>query len=138
MLTGVEAVSDFQPTNIGSSEGILRNQVVFDRDGTPKSTDYIIHIDVLFKEGEGRNSGGIASAHRIADMVLNEIREKIKIVLIKIVSGLGNMYDTSVFPFEPGGFIGSKLMRNSKNIPYVITGNQCKDGAIHLLLQKIY
>lgn len=156
MLTGVEDKSGFQPSNIGSSEGILSEQVVFDRDGTPKSTDYLLHVDVLFKEGEGRTAEGIMAAHRIADMIAREIREKIKliddmpyekeeycdiskpgkrkVVLIKIVSGLGNMYDSSMFPFEPGGFIGSRLMMNSKNIPYAITPNQCKDGAIHSLL----
>lgn len=156
MLTGVEDKSGFQPSNIGSSEGILREQVVFDRDGTAKSTDYLIHVDVLFNEGEGRTAEGIMAAHRIADMISRDIREQMKhiddmpyekieyrdigkkgkrkVVLVKIVSGLGNMYDTSMFPFEPGGFIGSRLMMNSKNLPYVITPNQCKDGAIHSLL----
>lgn len=156
MTTGVEDQSGFQPSNIGSSEGILKNQVVLDRAGTPKSTDYILHVDVLFEEGEGRTAEGIMAAHRVTDWIVQEIRRvlvnldnmaytreefcdvakpgKRKVVLVKIVSGLGNMYDTAMFPYEPGGFLGSHNMMDSKNIPYVITPNQCRDGAIHSLL----
>ena len=44
------------------------------------------------------------------------------------------MYDTAMFPYEPGGFRGAHNRMDSKNIPYVITPNQCRDGAIHSLL----
>ncbi|MEG0249328.1 MAG: glycine/sarcosine/betaine reductase component B subunit [Peptostreptococcus sp.] len=156
MLTGVEKTSGFQPSNIGSSEGMLDKMVKFDQDGTPKRSDYIIHVDIEFKDGEARTAEGIVAAHKIADMILSDIRNEIKniddmayekeefydleksnkrkVMLVKIVSGLGNMYDTSMFPFEPGGFIGSRKMMNSSNLPYVISPNQCKDGAIHSLL----
>lgn len=156
MITGVEDKSGFQPSNIGSSEGILREQVTYDRAGTPASTDYILHVDVLFEEGEGRTAEGIMAAHRAADTIVQEIRRELsrlenmaytreelydvarpgkrKVILVKIVSGLGNMYDTAMFPYEPGGFIGSHNMMDSKNIPYGITPNQCRDGAIHSLL----
>lgn len=59
---------------------------------------------------------------------------KRKAILVKIVSGLGNMYDTAVFPYEPGGFMGAHNMMDSRNVPYVITPNQCRDGVIHSLL----
>jgi hypothetical protein len=156
MLTGVEDKSGFQPSNIGSSEGILREQVVLDQAGTPKSTDILLHIDFLFEEGEGRTADGIMAAHRAADLVVQEIRQEMlhiddmpyereeysdiakpgrrKVILVKIVSGLGNMYDTAMFPYEPGGYLGSHNMMDSKNIPYVITPNQCRDGVIHSLL----
>lgn len=156
MISGVEDKSGFQPSNIGSSEGILKNQVVFDRAGTPASDDYILHVDVLFEEGEGRTAEGIMAAHRSADRIVQEIRKALvgldnmpytreeyfdvakpgrrKVILVKIVSGLGNMYDTFMFPYEPGGFLGSHNMMDSKNIPYVITPNQCRDGVIHSLL----
>lgn len=156
MITGVEDKSGFQPSNIGSSEGFLKNQVVLDRAGTPKSTDYILHVDVLFGEGEGRTAEGIMAGHRATDWIIQEIRKvlfnidnmpykreefndiarpgKRKVILVKIVSGLGNMYDTAMFPYEPGGFLGAHNMRDSKNIPYVITPNQCRDGVIHSLL----
>lgn len=129
MLSGVEDKSGFQPSNIGSSEGIFKDQVVLDRAGTPASGDYILHVDVLFEEGEGRTAEGIMAAHRAADWIVQEIRKALvnldnmaytreewcdvarpgrrKVILVKIVSGLGNMYDTSMFPYEPGGFLGS-------------------------------
>lgn len=156
MLTGVEKESGFQPSNIGSSEGIFKNQVVLDREGTPRKEDYIIHVDVLFKNGMGRTAQGIYAAHRIADRLVEKIRVhlksldnmpykreelynlerpgKSKVVLVKIVSGLGNMYDTAMFPNEPGGVLGARNMMDSKNLPYLITANQCRDGAIHSLL----
>lgn len=156
MLTGVEDVSGFQPSNIGSSEGILEKQVKLNQAGTPADSDVILHIDFLFEEGEGRTAKGIQAAHQAADQLLNEIRGAMrqlddmpytkeefcdvarpgrrKVVLVKVVSGLGNMYDTSVFPEQPGGYIGSRLLMSTRNMPVVITPNQCMDGAIHSLL----
>lgn len=155
MLTGVEEGSGFQPSNIGSSEGLLKDQVVLDQAGTPASTDSILHIDCLFREGEGRTAEGLQAAHGAADQILEEIRAvlrdwqgtgvleefqdiarpgKKKVLLIKIVSGLGNMYDTALFPNEPGGYLGSRQMMSIRNMPIYLTPNQCRDGAIHSLL----
>mgnify|MGYP000866938843 FL=1 len=156
MLNGVEDKSGFQPSNIGSSEGILKNRFTPDMAGTAASNDYILHVDILFNEGEGRTSEGIYAAHRIADRIAGDIRrclanlenmaykreefydimrpDKPKIILVKIVSGLGNMYDTAMFPYEPGGVIGARNMMGSKNLPYIISPNQCRDGVIHSLL----
>lgn len=156
MLTGVEAGSGFQPSNIGSSEGMLDQQVTLNQAGTPSDADYLLHVDVLFEEGEGRTAEGIQAAHRICDRIVDEIRRQMqhlddmpyqrdefydvarpgkqKVVLVKIVSGLGNMYDTSVFPAEPGGYLGSRLMMHAKNMPVAMTPNQCRDGAIHSLI----
>ena len=156
MLTGVEDESGFQPSNIGSSEGILKEQFTPDRAGTPASSDYILHVDVLFKNGEGRTSEGLYAAHKIADKIVGDIRkvlkhlenmpykreefydysrpDRLKIIQVKIVSGLGNMYDTALFPNEPGGVLGAHNMMDSKNLSYLISPNQCQDGVIHSLL----
>lgn len=155
MLTGVEEVSGFQPSNIGSSEGILRKQVCFNQAGTPSEKDYLIHVDVTFEEGEGRTAQGIHAAHRLAENCIQPLREilktavvfeneeiirnrvrpgKKKIILVKIVSGLGNMYDTVLFPEQPGGVIGGRNMMDTGNLPYVLTPTQCLDGMIHSLL----
>lgn len=156
MLNGVENVSKFQPANIGSSEGILKDSVKMDEAGTAKSTDYIIHLDFLFENGEGRTAEGIIEAHTFADTIVNEIRRelvkvenlpykkeeyydirrqnKTKIILVKLVSGLGNMYDTFAYPFEPGGIIGAYNLRDCQNLPILITVNQCRDGVLHSLL----
>ncbi len=155
MLTGVEETG-FQPCNIGSSQGILKDVVVFNKAGTPSSEDYLLHLDVIFKEGEARSAAALWEAHRLADGIAQEIRRamsdishtvyqrektewfarrgKRKVVLIKIVSGLGNMYDTALFPDEPCGIIGAHNIRESKNIPYLITPLQCLDGVLHSLL----
>lgn len=156
MVTGVEAVSGFQPSNIGSSEGIYAHQVVYDRAGTPSKDDYLIHVDFLFQEGEGRTAEGIMAAHACTDRIVQEVRRELaklenmrydreelldiakpgkpKVIQVKIVSGLGNMYDTAMFPYEPGGFLGSHNMMDSKNVPYAVTPNQGRDGVIHSLL----
>lgn len=154
MINGVEDKSGFQPANIGSSEGILTEHVKFDEAGTPKSSDVLLHFDFLFEEGEGRTAEGICAAHEITDSILMEIRDcmhdltahhsehfvleahptKMRIALVKICSGLGNMYDTTVFPDEPAGYIGSWLTRDKDNDPIFMTATQVLDGAIHSLL----
>ena len=154
MLNGVEDVSGFQPANIGSSEGMLDEHVTFDQAGTPKSTDIILHFDFLFEEGEGRTAEGIQAAHELADKVLNEIRavmndatvshiedfimtsrpSKMRIGLVKICSGLGNMYDTMVFPDQPAGILGAYQTRDKNNDPIYMTPCEVLDGAIHSLL----
>lgn len=156
MLTGVEDVSCFQPSNIGSSEGYMDHCIRFNQSGTPAEDDSILHMDFLFENGEGRTATGIQAAHRLADHVLNEIRKQMhniedmpyatdefydvirpncsRVVLVKIVSGLGNMYDTAVFPNQPGGYIGARNLIDMRNTPFVITPNQCLDGVIHSLI----
>lgn len=156
MLTGVEDVSGFQPSNIGSSEGYLDHCIKLNQAGTPWEDDIILHMDFLFECGEGRTATGIQAAHRLADRVLNEIRKQMnriedmpftrdefydvirpkssRVVLVKIVSGLGNMYDTAVFPDQPGGYIGARNLVDTRNTPFVITPNQCLDGALHSLV----
>lgn len=159
MLTGVEEESGFQPANIGSSFGPLRDHLITDRAGTPASDDFILHIDVLFRNGTGRTAEGILAAHQAADMIVEEIRQSLarlqaadepecltetftdtvhpglpRAVLIKIVSGLGAMYDTALFPSQPCGILGARLIRKCGCIPWVITPNQCRDGVIHSLI----
>ncbi|MEE8837263.1 MAG: glycine/sarcosine/betaine reductase component B subunit [Eubacteriales bacterium] len=159
MLSGVEEESGFQPANIGSSCGSLREHLVTDRAGTPAADDFLLHIDVLFRNGAGRTAEGILAAHQAADMIAEEIRRPLaalmpadepecrtetftdtvrggapRAVLIKIVSGLGAMYDTALFPSQPCGILGARLIRKCGCIPWAITPNQCRDGVIHSLI----
>lgn len=60
--------------------------------------------------------------------------EKPKISLIKIVSGLGNMYDTALFPTQSGAMEGAYLLRENNNVATCITPLECLEGAIHSLL----
>jgi len=155
MITGVEEVYDLQPANMGSCDGTLKEKISFDRAGTPSVDDYIFHIDFTFKEGEGRTADGIIKTHEIADEIIGKIRKvlksykgkydetkdfynikrpgKYKIGIVKIVSGVGCMYDTFVKADEPAGIIGGENMRLRKNSPVFLTPNEARDGAIHSL-----
>ena len=155
MITGVEEAYDLQPANMGSCDGTLEEKITFDRPGTPSVDDYIFHIDFTFKEGEGRTADGIITAHKIADEIIGKIREilksyegkydeskdfynikrpgKYKIGIVKVVSGVGCMYDTFVKADEPAGIIGGENMRLRKNSPVLLTPNEARDGGIHSL-----
>ena len=155
MITGVEEAYDLQPANMGSCEGSVEEKVSFDRAGTPSVDDYIFHIDFTFKEGEGRTAYGIITAHKIADEIIGKIRKvlksydgkydetkdfynikrpgKYKIGIVKIVSGVGCMYDTFTKPDEPAGIIGGENIRLRKNSPVFLTPNEARDGGIHSL-----
>lgn len=156
MLTGVEKSTGFQPANIGSSEGILAEQVQFDTPGTPGAGDRLIGIDFLFQPGMGRSKEGIRAAHTMADQLIESIRQamgtlpeecdrtevygedqaekKQKIMLVKVVSGLGNMYETALFPCQPGGYLQAYSTMEFMNLPVVASANQILDGVIHSLL----
>ena len=155
MITGVEEAYDLQPANMGSCDGTLEEKISFDKPGTPSVDDYIFHIDFTFKEGEGRTADGIITAHKIADQLIGKIREilktydgkcdeskdfynikrpgKYKIGIVKVVSGVGCMYDTFVKADEPAGIIGGENMRLRKNSPVHLTPNEARDGGIHSL-----
>ena len=59
---------------------------------------------------------------------------KMRLILVKISSGLGNMYDTAIFPDQPGGILGAQQMRLRNNDPVIFSPLQVLDGAIHTLI----
>jgi hypothetical protein len=156
LLTAVEE-GGFQPANIGSSEGILREHVCLGRRGTPSAEDYLLHVDVLLALGEGRTRAGIMAAHAAADQLTGPLRQILRkqsadlaassamhwdilrqggrrVLLIKLISGLGCLYDTGLFPSEPGGYLGCRsIMDISNNMQIVLTPNEYRDGMIHSL-----
>ncbi len=152
MLTGVEKCG-VQPANIGCATGILRDTVKLGMRGTPDKTDSILHVDVTFEDGFGRTREGIFAAHYAADEVMQEIRAVLRstvgsyatakatfhdtarpglprVVLIKLISGLGWMYDTGVFPHEPCGAIGIRPILSLANMQVAITPNEYRDGVV--------
>lgn len=156
MLTAVEE-SGFQPVNAGGAYGRLCDIVKFDCLGTPSTTDIILHVDVLLAEGEGRTRYGIMAAHRVCDECLQEVRKALKrlsrsqaassqtfwdeirnggirVALVKLVPGLGCMYDTSLFADEPCGFIGGRsIMDVSNKVQIVLSPNEYRDGVVRSL-----
>ncbi|GAA0734792.1 proline reductase cluster protein PrdD [Clostridium oceanicum] len=152
MLTGAEK-GGIQVAEFGSSEGILDEQVVFGRRGTPSENDIIIHLNVTLKDGEATNRPGPMASHRVCDLIVQEIRNymkkmngrfcdekheyndrirpgKKKVVIVKQVAGQGCMYDTGLFAKEPGGLVGGKSIIDMGNMPVVVSPNEYRDGIL--------
>ncbi|MBZ9633119.1 proline reductase cluster protein PrdD [Clostridium sp. FP1] len=155
MLTGIDEMG-IQVAEFGSSEGILSEQVVFGRAGTPNETDIIIHVDVILKDGMGAARIGPTAAHRACDRLVQEIREclkkmngklydekfeyfdkitlgKKKVVVIKQVAGQGAMYDTQLLGKEPGGFESGRSIIDLGNVPIILSPNEYRDGALRAM-----
>ena len=155
MLTGIDEMG-IQVAEFGSSEGILQQQVIFGRAGTPNVTDIIIHIDVILRGGMGAVRIGPTAAHRACDILVQEIREclkklngkvcnekfeyfdrikpgKKKVVVIKQVAGQGAMYDTQLLGKEPGGFESGRSIIDLGNVPIILSPNEYRDGALRAM-----
>lgn len=155
MLTGIDE-DGIQVAEFGSSEGILKEQVVFGRAGTPSESDTLIHIDVTLISGKGTSRPGPMEAHNACDKIIQEIRNylkkvngrlcsqkceyfdkikqgKKKIVIVKQVAGQGAMYDTGLFSKEPGGFLGCRSIIDMGNVPIILSPNEYRDGALRAM-----
>ncbi|MBI6875766.1 proline reductase cluster protein PrdD [Clostridium aciditolerans] len=155
MLTGVDE-DGIQVAEFGSSEGILKEQVVFGRAGTPDKNDIIIHVDITLHSGKGTSRPGPMAAHEACDKIIQEIRvylkkmngrlcneryeyfDKIKpgkkkVVILKQVAGQGAMYDTGLLGKEPGGFLGCRSIIDMGNMPILLSPNEYRDGALRAM-----
>jgi len=113
-------------------------------------------LDVVLRAKAGYPRPGPDACHRLCDHFCQEIREvlkktngsfcterhdfkdverpgKDKVVLVKMVSGQGAMYDTRFLPDEPSGFIGSHSIIDITGAPMIISPNEYRDGAIRAL-----
>lgn len=152
MTTAVDS-SDSQASNIGSSNGILKDQVVFNRAGTPREDDFIIRISCVLKENMITERKAMLEFHRSCDLIIEEIRSALrkmtrgysdetveyidyenpyrkKVVLVKQVGGQGCMYDTGLVPKEPAGVLGFSSVIDIRSTPVVFSANQIRDGVI--------
>ncbi|QXM05538.1 proline reductase cluster protein PrdD [Crassaminicella indica] len=155
MLTGVDA-DGRQMGEFGSSEGILKEQMFFDRAGTPSKNDYIIHFDVTLKGGLPFSRELPLAAHRACDRFIGEYRKilkqkdgressevheyfdkvrhgKKKVLIIKQVAGQGANYDNFILPNEPSGIMGGRSIIDMGNVPIIISPNEYRDGAIRAM-----
>ena len=156
MITGADEAKT-QICEFGSSDGILEEQVKFSRAGTPKDTDYIIHIDFEVYEKAHFQRECINACHEFSDIFLQDIRnilkkkegktanerhdyedyvpskDKKRVVILKQVAGQGAMYDTRVFASEPSGFIGGYSIIDFMNMPIMLTPNEYRDGAVRAM-----
>lgn len=140
----------------GNSDGFLDEQVIFNKPGTPGDNDYIIVFDCKLKSKAGFSRSGPDSVHKAIDDYCQNIRallknmksqdatekhtfnDKIradakKVVLVKLVSGQGAMYDTHYMPQEPSGFNGGRSIIDSEGSPIMLTPNEYRDGALRAL-----
>lgn len=155
VLTGAKKDGS-QMAEFGSSEGILSEQMVFDRAGTPGKNDVLILFNVTLKDEYIFDRNLPLSCHRACDVFAQKIREVIKsmdgrdadevhefydkvrenckkVVILKQIAGQGAMYDNQLFPSEPSGYFGGKSIIDMGNVPMIISPNEYRDGAIRAM-----
>lgn len=155
MLTGVDTAGN-AICALGGSVGPLDERMLPGRPGTPGESDYILSFAVTIRENAGYSRSGPNACHRAADLFCQHIRRELsschagecsethhfedkprpgkkKVALVKLVSGQGSMYDTMLFPDEPGGFIGGRSVIDLGCVPVLLTANQYRDGALRAL-----
>ena len=152
LLTGCDA-DGRQMHEFGSSEGNLKDQMVFGRAGTPEKSDYIIHMDVLVEGGLPYERKLPISAFKACDEMIDAIRNELKklepraatevhefydrirkgakkVALVKQIAGQGAMYDNQLFPDQPSGYTGGLSIIDMANMPVVLSPNEYRDGAL--------
>lgn len=143
LLTGA-STTGHQMHEFGSSEGILKEQLVLNKAGTPTDKDYLIHIDVIIKDGINFDRQLATSIFELSDVYIQTIRElmkmlsgreadevheffnkknpgKPKVALVKEVAGQGMMYDNQLFPIEPSGMDKGISIIDMQNMPVMLT-----------------
>lgn len=155
MLTGVDTAGR-QICAFGNSDGWMDEKVVFNQPGTPGDNDYIILVDVLIKEGYATKRVGPDACHAACEIMCEPIRANLKkfregsetekhvykdlihpgkkkVVVVKLVSGQGAMYDTHYFAKDPSGFTDSRSIIDSVGSPIILSPNEYRDGALRCL-----
>ena len=155
MLTGVDT-NGRQICAFGNSDGWMDEKVVFNQPGTPSDDDYIILVDVLIKEGYATKRIGPDACHAACELMCEPLRQglkklrdgtetekhvykdlihpgKKKVVVVKLVSGQGAMYDTHYFAKDPSGFTDSRSIIDSVGSPIILSPNEYRDGALRCL-----
>lgn len=155
MVTGTDE-NGVQIGEFGSSEGILEDNIMWGRPGSPDRGDIIIKTQVTIKAGTNMERPGPLAAHTVSDIITQEIRKalkeadeklivseevlnqfrrpgKKKVVVIKEIMGQGAMHDNLILPVEPVGVLGGKPNVDLGNIPVMLSPLEVLDGGIHAL-----
>ena len=129
LLTGANTKGE-QMHEFGSSEGILKEQLVLNKAGSPADNDYLIHIDIreVMKVLSGRD------ADEVHEFYNPKNPGKPKVALVKEVAGQGMMYDNQLFPIEPSGIDKGISIIDMNNMPVLLTANEYRDGAIRAMV----
>jgi len=155
LLTGVDEAG-LQVADANSSDGILKERVMFGRPGCPDEGDIIIRMHAVVKDGMRMERPGPYAAHKAADYVIQEIRDalkkvpreeaeaerlyldkespgKPKVLIVKEIMGQGAMHDNLILPVEPAGVFGGKPNVDLGNLPVLLTPNEVRDGGVRAL-----
>ena len=155
MVTGVDE-NGVQIGEFGSSEGILSENIMWNRPGSPDKGDLFIKTTVTIKAGTNMERPGPLAAHTASDFITQEIRNvlkkadetlvteteelvqfrrpgKKKVVVIKEIMGQGAMHDNVILPTEPAGIMGGKPNVDLGNLPIVLSPLEVLDGGVHAL-----
>lgn len=155
MVTGTDE-NGVQIGEFGSSEGIIDQNIMWGRPGSPEKGEILIKTQVTVKAGTNMERPGPMAAHEATDIITQEIREalkksdeslvvntdefkqvrrpgKKKVVIVKEIMGQGAMHDNFILPVEPAGTLGAKPNVDLGNVPLVVSPLQVLDGCIHAL-----
>ncbi|WP_050607156.1 D-proline reductase (dithiol) proprotein PrdA [Clostridium niameyense] len=156
MVTGIDE-DGVQVGEFGSSEGILEENIMWNRPGAPDKGEIFIKTQVTIARGTGMERPGPLAAHKATDVITQEIREalkaieddslvvdteefkqvrrpgKKKVVVVKEIMGQGAMHDNLILPVEPVGIIGAKPNVDLGNVPVMLSPLEVMDGGIHAL-----
>ncbi len=156
MVTGTDE-NGVQIGEFGSSEGILEENIMWNRPGCPDKGEIFIKTEVVIQEHTNMERRGPLAAHKATDFITQEIREalkklddeslvvetevlehyrrpgKKKVVIVKEIMGQGAMHDNIILPVEPVGILGGKPNVDLGNVPVVFSPLEVLDGGIHAL-----
>lgn len=155
MVTGTDE-DGVQIGEFGSSEGILDENIMWNRPGAPDKGDIFIKSEVVIARGTNMERPGPLAAHKATDFITQEIRNalkkldedlvvgkeelvqyrrpgKKKVVIVKEIMGQGAMHDNLILPQEPVGVLGGKPNVDLGNVPVVLSPLEVLDGGIHAL-----
>lgn len=155
MVTGTDE-NGVQIGEFGSSEGILEENIMWNRPGAPDKGEIFIKTQVTIAAGTNMERPGPYAAHKATDHITQEIREalknlddsmferteeivqyrrlgKKKILIVKEIMGQGAMHDNLILPVEPVGVLGGKPNVDLGNVPIMLSPLEVIDGGIHAL-----
>lgn len=155
MVTGIDE-NGVQIGEFGSSEGILEENIMWNRPGAPDKGEIFIKTEVVIQAGMNMERPGPYAAHKATDAITQEIRNvmkelddsmfenseelvqyrrpgKKKIVIVKEIMGQGAMHDNLILPVEPVGVFGGKPNVDLGNVPVALNPIEVLDGGIHAL-----
>ena len=155
MVTGTDE-DGVQIGEFGSSEGILEQNIMWNRPGAPDKGEIFIKTQVTIARGTNMERPGPYAAHKASDLITQEIREalkklddsafgkveelvqyrrpgKKKVVIVKEIMGQGAMHDNLILPVEPVGVLGGKPNVDLGNVPVMLSPLEVLDGGIHAL-----